>query len=170
MSFLPSSAEPMTVPSCSANSWGVFRWKKWSNLTTAHIFQRGWFNHHLPHSIHVWYIYLHLPYKLTKCWCLYIPYMDAMGTIVEGNSRDSHWSGNCSHPYLSRIPTPIMACAWVPYGSRLVGPAYQRWLGDGIAHGVFAALLAQKNMGNLRGISKTSRKWGLDFLAVSCND
>ena len=45
--------------------------------------------------------------------------------IVEGNSRDSQWRGNCSHPYISRIPTSIMACTWFRMGPGLwVGPAY----------------------------------------------
>ena len=36
-------------------------------------------NKNHPHSIHVWYIYLHLPQKSTKCR-YNIPYMDGMGS------------------------------------------------------------------------------------------
>ena len=31
------------------------------------------------HSIHVWYIYLHLPYFTIKNNQMYLPYMDGMG-------------------------------------------------------------------------------------------
>lgn len=60
---------------------------------------------HSTRRIHVWYIYLHRPYKSTKHRQMYvkIPYMDPMGYYLQG-----------SFPIIFAIKNHIRSIIWTP--------------------------------------------------------